>query len=97
MVDSLIDVFARLHVADRPAQNVSASIAPADGSPPASAPLTDKAAFLVCVTGCERPAGPRVDRSINGLLKAVMTLHLRMGLRHNRQERLTQGAEGGNV
>lgn len=100
VVDSLIDVFARLHVADRPAQAASASIASAGGSPPAPATPTDKAAFLVCVTGCERPGGPRVDHSFNGLLEAVMTLHLRVVLRHNRQERtdgLTQGAEGGTI
>lgn len=100
VIDSLIDVFARLQVAGWPAQGASRPIAPAGGSPPAPAPLTDKAAFLVCVAGCERPGGPRVDRSFNGLMEAALTLHLRALLRHHRQERtdgLTQGAEGGTI
>ncbi|MEN9575613.1 MAG: hypothetical protein RL514_3468 [Verrucomicrobiota bacterium] len=100
VIDSLIDVFARAHAAGWPAKGAAGPIAPADGSPPAPATLTEKPAFLVCVAGCERPGGPRVAHSFNGLLEAVMTLHLRAVLRHNHQERtdgLAQGSEGGNV
>lgn len=99
VVDSLIEVLGRLHAADWPPQGVSGPIAPADGRPPDPAPPTDGEAFQVCVAGCDLPAGPRANRSLNGLLEEAMALHLRALLRHNRQERmdsLTQGSEGGH-
>ena len=87
VIDSLIDVFARLHAAGRPAQGASCSIAPADGRPPDPATLTDKQAFLVSIDCRERPGVSRMDHSLNGFLEAVMTLHLRAVLQHNRRER----------
>ena len=100
VVESLINVFARLDAARRPAQGVSAQIVPADGPPPATAALTDKEAVLVGMACRERPGVSRMDHSLNGLLEAVMALHLSAVLRHNRQVRqdgLSQSLEGGQA
>ena len=99
VIDSLLDAFARLDAVGRPTQGASATIAPTDGSPPATATMTDKEA-LVCAADCERPGVSRMDHSLNGFLEAAMTLHIRAVLRHNRQVRLdalTQSSEGGQT
>lgn len=87
VIDSLLDAFARLHAAGPPAQGASATIAPTDGPPPATAALTDMEAILICMAAGVRPGVSRMDQSLNGFLEAVMTLHLRAVLRHNRQVR----------
>ena len=94
VLDSMLDVFARLHAASRLAQGASATIAPTDGSPPAPATLTDEQAFLVGLACLERPGVARMDHSFNGLLEAAMTLHLRAVLQHNRREQHRRPAAG---
>lgn len=88
VIDSLLDAFARLHMAGWPAQGASATIAPTDDSPPAPATLTDMDAFLLGIASRERPDVSCMDHSLNGLLQAVMTLHVRAVLQHNRQVRM---------
>lgn len=99
VIDSLLDAFARLDAARRPTPSAS-PITPADGRPPHPTTLTDEQAFLASLACLERPDVSRMIDSLNGLLEAAMTLHLRAVLRHNHQVRqggLSQSSEGGNV
>lgn len=98
MIDSLLDAFVRPPAAGRPLPGASGPSAPADSRPPDSAAVMDKE-DLDSVAGGERPGVPRVDPGFKGLLEAVMVLHVRAVLRHNRQVSLNglkQGSGGGH-
>ena len=100
VLDSLLDVLARLYANGRPAPRLSGQPEPADGHPPN--PAVQSAHDLPLPAGLTPPdcsGAAQLAQNFREFVEAVMVLHIQARLRHNRQARLdglTPGEKGGH-
>lgn len=84
VIESLLDVFARLRAAAPSARRPAVPKMPTAGSPANPASLTYLTVQLACAIGIRPFDRRRLDQELRGLLQAAMILHLRARLQESR-------------
>ena len=84
VIESLLEVFARLRATAPSARSPAAPNMPAAGRPPNPALLTDLMVQSASAIGSRPFDRRRLDQELRGLLEAAMTLNLRARLQESR-------------